>query len=156
MLHGDEEKGFSRKVSFTRGTSAQTWHSGLAQAATSQSGVTLHAGPPRHDTWHRGTPLTPGTRRFAQNITYRLARAEWISTLHIGWAWSAFSPDHCLEKLLARCSLDQRAVLGFPPPESEYWCEETLAAVEARYGAFGMDVTPYRDALAATRRTGRH
>lgn len=110
----------------------------------------------RHDTWHRGTPLAPGTRRFAHNITYRLARAEWISTLHIGWAWSAYSPDHSLEKMLARCSLDQRAVLGFPQPESEYWCEETIAAVEARYGAFGMDVTPYRDALAATRRTGRH
>jgi hypothetical protein len=39
--------------------------------------------------------------------------------------------------------LNQRAVLGFPQPGSPYWCEETLQAVEARYGMFGFDITPY-------------
>ena len=101
----------------------------------------------RHDTWHRGTPLLPGRMRLAHNITFRTAAAEWISTLHTGWAWSAYRKDKLLERLIAAASLDQRAVLGFPQPESSYWCAETVAAVEARYGMFGMDMTPYRTAL---------
>jgi Phytanoyl-CoA dioxygenase (PhyH) len=103
----------------------------------------------RHDTWHRGTPLLPGRLRLAHNLTYRLASAEWISTLHTGWAWSAYGRDKFLEKLIAQATPAQRAVLGFPQPGSPYWCEETLAAVEARYGVFGMDITPYRVAARA-------
>jgi hypothetical protein len=103
----------------------------------------------RHDSWHRGTPLLPGRLRLAHNITYRLASAEWIGTLHTGWAWSAYSADKFFEKLLARASLSQRAVLGFPQPGSPYWCALTLAAIEARYGVFGMDMAPYRAAARA-------
>ncbi|HIL98374.1 MAG TPA: hypothetical protein EYG51_21065 [Pseudomonadales bacterium] len=102
----------------------------------------------RHDTWHRGTPMKPGALRLVQNLTYRRASCEWISTLHTGWAWSAYRDDKFLEKLIARSSLLQRAVLGFPQPDSDYWCEETIAAIEARYGMFGMDMTPYREGLA--------
>ena len=97
----------------------------------------------RHDVWHRGTPMKTGKRRLVTNITYRKAEAEWISTLHTGWAWSAYSDDKFLEKLIASSSLDQRAVLGFPQPGSNYWCPETLAAVDARYGMFGFDIRPY-------------
>jgi hypothetical protein len=103
----------------------------------------------RHDTWHRGTPLRPGRLRLAHNITYRLASAEWISTLHTGWAWSAYALDKFFEKLIARSTPVQRGVLGFPQPGSPYWCAETLAAVEARYAAYGIDMTPYRTAVAA-------
>jgi len=103
----------------------------------------------RHDTWHRGTPLLPGRLRLAHNITYRRASAEWISTLHTGWAWSAYARDKFFEKLIARATPAQRGVLGFPPPESPYWCTETLAAVEARYAAYGIDMAPYRAAVAA-------
>jgi len=98
----------------------------------------------RHDLWHRGTPLLPGRLRLAHNITYRKAAAEWISTLHVGWAWSAYQRSKAFERLIAQASLEQRAVLGFPQPGSDYWCDETIAAVEARYGVFGMDMTPYR------------
>ncbi|MEZ5559720.1 MAG: phytanoyl-CoA dioxygenase family protein [Pseudomonadales bacterium] len=101
----------------------------------------------RHDTWHRGTPLMAGRRRLVQNVTFRRAASEWISVLHVGWAWSAYARDKFLERLIAGASLTQRAVLGFPQPGSAYWCPETLAAVEARYGVFGMDMTPYREAL---------
>ena len=100
----------------------------------------------RHDTWHRGNPVNPGTCRFALNVTYRKASAEWISTLHIGWAWSAYHKSKFLERLIATCTLDQRAVLGFPQPQSDYWCDETLAGVAARYGALGMDMRPYTQA----------
>jgi len=87
--------------------------------------------------------------RLALNITYRKAACEWISTLHIGWAWSAYRKNKFLERLIAGCNLEQRAVLGFPQPGSDYWCTETLAAVAARYGVFGMDMTPYQRALLA-------
>ncbi|XOV82764.1 MAG: phytanoyl-CoA dioxygenase family protein [bacterium] len=101
----------------------------------------------RHDTWHRGTPMVPGALRLVQNITYRRAEAEWISTLHVGWAWSAYRESKYLERLIAGASLAQRAVLGFPQPGSAYWSEATLAAVDARYGPFGMDMSPYRSCL---------
>ena len=103
----------------------------------------------RHDTWHRGTPMNPGALRLVQNLTYRRAECEWISTLHVGWAWQAYRRDKYLERLISRASLDQRAVLGFPQPGSDYWTEGTIAAVEARHGVFGMDMTPYRAALAS-------
>ena len=60
---------------------------------------------------------------------------------------SAYRDNKFLEKLIARSTLKQRAVLGFPQPGSDYWCEETLAAIEARYGMFGMKIEPYRQAL---------
>jgi ectoine hydroxylase-related dioxygenase (phytanoyl-CoA dioxygenase family) len=102
----------------------------------------------RHDTWHRGTPMKPGALRLVQNLTYRRADCEWISTLHVGWAWKAYRRDKYLERLISRASLDQRAVLGFPQPGNAFWTEATIAAVEARHGVFGMDMTPYRSALA--------
>ena len=102
----------------------------------------------RHDTWHRGTPMHPATRRLAVNLTFRRAEAEWISMLQPGWAWRMYRPDQRMERLVAGASLDQRAVLGFPQPGDPYWCEETVAAVEARYGAFGFDGAPYRLASA--------
>ena len=98
----------------------------------------------RHDTWHRGTPLKPGTRRLAQNMTFRVADAEWVSTLHPGWSWSAYRPSQFLEKWIATCSVLQRTVMGFPAPGNAYWTEATLAAVAARYGPLGFDPTPYR------------
>jgi len=98
----------------------------------------------RHDTWHRGTPMIPDALRLVQNITYRRAECEWVSTLHPGWAWSAYRKSKFLERLIANASLAQRAVLGFPQPGSSYWSEATLAAVEARYSPFGMDMSPYR------------
>ena len=106
----------------------------------------------RHDLWHRGTPLRPGGLRLAQNLTFRKASAEWIPVIHAGWAWSAYTPAKTLERLIARASLDQRAVLGFPQPGSDYWGEETIAAVEARYGAYGIDMRPYREALGGRAR----
>jgi ectoine hydroxylase-related dioxygenase (phytanoyl-CoA dioxygenase family) len=105
----------------------------------------------RHDTWHRGTPMKSDTLRLVQNITFRRADCEWISTLHVGWAWKAYRRNKFLERLIAGSSLEQRAVLGFPQPDSDYWTDATIAAVEARHGVFGMDMTPYREALAARR-----
>ncbi|MCZ6641458.1 MAG: phytanoyl-CoA dioxygenase family protein [Gammaproteobacteria bacterium] len=101
----------------------------------------------RQDTWHRGTLMVSGALRLVQNIAFRRAESEWISTVHVGWSWSAYRRDKMLERLIAAASLDQRAVLGFPQPGSPYWTEATITAVAARHGVFGMDMTPYREAL---------
>ncbi|MCZ6619999.1 MAG: hypothetical protein O7E57_17915 [Gammaproteobacteria bacterium] len=73
---------------------------------------------------------------------------QWFSTVHVGWAWSAYRRDKMLERLIAAASLGQRAVLGFPQPGSSCWSQGTIAAVAARHGVFGMDMTPYREVLS--------
>ena len=97
----------------------------------------------RHDTWHRGTPLVPGSRRLAWNLTFRRTASEWVSVLHPGWAWAMYRRSRVMERLIAGASVEQRCVLGFPPPGHAYWNPRTVAAIEARYGPLGMDVTPY-------------
>ena len=101
----------------------------------------------RHDTWHRGTPIRPGRVRVAHNLTFRRAPSEWVSTLHIGWAWASYRATQTIERIIAESSVDQRCVLGFPAPTSPYWTEATIAAVEARYHALGIDMAEYRAAL---------
>lgn len=101
----------------------------------------------RHDTWHRGTPLEPGTMRAVHNLTFRKAGSEWVSTLHTGWAWAMYQRSLPMERLIARASVEQRCVLGFPAPGHRYWTPETVAAVGARFGPLGMDMAPYENSL---------
>jgi hypothetical protein len=101
----------------------------------------------RHDTWHRGTPVKVGARRMVQNLTFRLARSHWLAALHPGWSWGMYRQTQTVEKLIASCTVAQKTVLGFPPPGDDYWCEATLDAVEARYAAFGIDMSAYRAAM---------
>jgi hypothetical protein len=101
----------------------------------------------RHDTWHRGTSLKQGARRLAHNMTFRVATAEWVSTLHPGWAWSAYRQNQFFERWMGKATVLQRCVMGFPAPGNAYWNVETLAGVTARYGVFGFDPAPYADQL---------
>ena len=100
----------------------------------------------RHDLWHRGTPLLPGSMRLMQNMTFRRADCEWISTLHTGWAWAMYRSSKVMVRMLAESSVDQRSVLGFPEPGHAYWTKGTLDGVRARLGPFGFDVGPYEAA----------
>ena len=102
----------------------------------------------RHDTWHRGTPVAQGALRLVQNMTFKKASSDWVSVLHTGWAWSLYRPDHGPEKMIAGLDPEQRSVLGFPSPGHEYWTEETVLAVQARYAPFGIDMEPYKTALS--------
>jgi len=52
-----------------------------------------------------------------------------------------------MERWIAQATKEQRALLGFPMPGHKYWSAETVSAVESRYLAFGIDMSPYRDAL---------
>ena len=95
----------------------------------------------RHDTWHRGTPLHAGARRMVMNLTFRRAASEWISTLHEGWAWSMYRRTGAMERLIIESSVEQRAVLGFPPPGHPCWTAPLVDAVRARYP--GIDLSEY-------------
>ncbi len=101
----------------------------------------------RHDTWHRGRPVKQDALRLVQNLTFTKTGRDWLSILHSGWSWSMYESDNLMERLIAQASVDQRTVLGFPPPGHDYWSPKTIAAVEARYQAFGIDMTAYKKAL---------
>lgn len=103
----------------------------------------------RHDVWHRGTPIHPGALRVVQNLTFRDVEADWINTLHPGWAWSMYRPDQLMEQLIASATVLQRTVLGFPAPGSRYWNAATLAAVRARFAPWNIDLAPYETALSS-------
>ena len=98
----------------------------------------------RHDTWHRGTPIRPGALRIVQNLTFRRATSEWVSTLHQGWAWAMYRRANTMERIVATSTVDQRCVIGFPAPGHPVWTDEMLDAVEARYAPYGLDITEYR------------
>ena len=65
-----------------------------------------------------------------------------------GWAWAMYNKDFLMERLIASLSVEQRSVLGFPAVGSSYWTAATLLAVHARYGCFGFDIKPYREAMS--------
>lgn len=116
-----------------------------ARSVRHQSGSVLFY---RHDLWHRGTPLRPGAMRLLQNMTFRRADCEWISTLHQGWAWAMYRRSKVMVKLLAQGSVEQRCVLGFPEPGHAYWTRGTLDGVRARLEPWGMEIAPYEEAWA--------
>ena len=101
----------------------------------------------RHDTWHRGRPVNDGRCRIVQNVTFKKADSEWLNVLHPGWCWSMYEKHQTMERWIAQATKEQRALLGFPMPGHKYWSAETVSAVESRYLAFGIDMSPYRDAL---------
>lgn len=107
----------------------------------------------RLDVWHRGTPLREGKLRRVANLELRRGSADWLQAWQPGWPRANYSEGRTLERIVAKGSVAQRAVLGFPPPGDAYWSEATLAAVEARYRDLGFDVTPYVQAFRAGRLT---
>jgi len=98
----------------------------------------------RHDIWHRGTPVRPLTTRYALNLVYKLAGQDWIHQWAAGFAKKMYRSDQLYERLVATSSVDQRSLMGFPPPGHPYWTAESLEAVTLRYGPFGFDPTPYQ------------
>ena len=99
----------------------------------------------RHDTWHRGTPLTvPGTTRLVMNLSYRRVDAQWFQHWTSGWGRTVYAKDQIIVNIIAKGSVMQRGVLGFPMPGDKYWTEETVRLVGMRYAHLGFDSTPYR------------
>ncbi len=46
-----------------------------------------------------------------------------------------------MRETIVRMTPRERDLFGWPPPGSEYWNDQTIADVAARYP--GMDMTPY-------------
>jgi hypothetical protein len=64
----------------------------------------------RMDLWHRGTRCFSGVMRRTMQLAYRDADAEWCTSWHRGWGRSMYDPCWTFESLLARASVEQRAV----------------------------------------------
>jgi hypothetical protein len=94
-------------------------------------------------TFHRGSALRAkqGIRLTFHNV-FRGAGMEWM-----GWhAWPHEGLTAELNDFIARATVEQLNVIGFPKPGHPYWNERTLAGVQARYP--GLDMTEYRRAAA--------
>ena len=95
------------------------------------------------DTLHRGTNMTaPRGARFTLHVNYRPAAAEW----HDRHAWAGRAYRTEWPEFVARATVRQLELFGFPPPGHPYWTAATVDGVALRYP--GLDVTPWREALA--------
>jgi ectoine hydroxylase-related dioxygenase (phytanoyl-CoA dioxygenase family) len=91
----------------------------------------------RSDILHRGSDFT-GTRRarFSLLADYQIRGTTWGGKM----AWPKQAPERWA-KLIPQMTVRQRDLLGFPRPGHDYWDEQTLADVAARYP--GIDMAPY-------------
>jgi hypothetical protein len=95
-------------------------------------------------TFHRGTAITlPRGVRYTMHLSFRLAEAEWGQ----GTGWADRSHEPAWYRFVHRATPRQLALFGFPPPGHPYWTATTIRGVGERYP--GLDMTPWRDALAA-------
>jgi hypothetical protein len=67
--------------------------------------------------------------RFSHHLVYRSARHN-FQGYHL---WSRMGENADLERFIARATPRQREVLGFPKTDSDYWNDQTRAAVRLRY-----------------------
>lgn len=95
-------------------------------------------------TYHRGSRfLAPQGHRFSHHLVYQSPVMAWG-----GWRDIPRRADnHDMKRFIAGATPRQREALGFPPVDSQYWTEQTIAGVQARYP--GLDAAPYSAAVRA-------
>lgn len=93
----------------------------------------------RTDVFHRASGFTePGRSRFTLLLDFEVRGPSWTGKR----AWPNSANSRAWHDFLARASVRERDLFGFPKPGDPYWNEQTLADVGRRYPA--MDMTPYR------------
>jgi ectoine hydroxylase-related dioxygenase (phytanoyl-CoA dioxygenase family) len=92
----------------------------------------------RSDILHRASDVADGRSRFSLLSDYQVRGTTWAGKV----AWPRHAPEPDWAVAMARASVRERDLFGFPRPGDDYWDEQTLADVGARYP--GMDMTPYR------------
>ncbi len=91
------------------------------------------------DVFHRGSDFrAPGRSRFAMLIDFQQRGWRWNGKM----SWPDRAGQRTMGDALAHMTPRQRDLFGWPPPGSEYWNEQTLRDVAARYP--NIDMTPYR------------
>ena len=94
----------------------------------------------RTDILHRGSNFTaPHRARFSLLADYQARGTTWGGKM----SWPRQFPERWA-KLIPQCTVRERDLFGFPRPGDDYWNDQTLADVAARYP--GIDMTPYRRA----------
>ena len=93
----------------------------------------------RTDVFHRATGFAePGRSRFTLLLDFEARGPSWTGKV----AWPNHASRVEWHDFMARASVRERDLFGFPKPGDPYWNEQTLADVGARYP--GMDMDPYR------------
>lgn len=91
------------------------------------------------DILHRGSAfLGEGRSRFALLADYAERGRPWMGKM----SWPGRALDPSMHDVMVRASVRERDLLGFPPPGSPYWSDQTIADVAARWP--GIDLSPYR------------
>lgn len=94
------------------------------------------------DVLHRASKMTGHPEsRFVLLSDFSARGNPWMNKM--AWPQRALSPAWV--SMMEQATPRQRDLFGFPPVGHEYWNDQTLADVQARYPA--MDMTPYRAAL---------
>ena len=104
----------------------------------------------RVDLWHRGTPLTGGSRRV-MNLVYHVRTdpghgGRWNPGFFKDSYWWRNGKYGVPERLFSEVlTPEYRTGLGFPPVGDKYWSKERLHFVKLRFPRF--DVKPYLEAM---------
>ncbi len=90
------------------------------------------------DVLHRGSEFgAPQRSRFVMLVDFQERGWRWQGKM----SWPDQALRHEMIDALERMTPRERDLFGWPPAGSEYWNEQTLADVSARYPH--MDMTPY-------------
>lgn len=90
------------------------------------------------DVIHRGSAMTGTDRsRFVLLADFAARGHPWMGKM--SWPGQANRP--AFATLIANANPRERDLFGFPPPVHEYWNDQALHDVAARWP--GMDLTPY-------------
>ncbi len=89
-------------------------------------------------TYHRGTAFTADVGRVAHFVSYAPKNCPWLGIV----SWPIQGVKKSYHRWVETSSLAEREMLGFPPVGHEYWTEEMVAGVQARFP--GLDMDPYR------------
>ncbi len=88
-------------------------------------------------TYHRGTGMHGNGGRVAHFVSYAPKDCPWMGIV----SWPIRGVSETYHQWMEQSSMEEREMLGFPPVGHEYWTEEMVRGVQARFP--GMDVEPY-------------
>ena len=93
------------------------------------------------DVIHRGSSMTgTNTSRFVLLADYAARGNPWMGKM----SWPSLANRPAFTTLMINATPRERDLFGFPPAGHDYWNEQTLADVAARWE--GIDLSPYRTA----------